>query len=477
MDVKSSDNDPGVEILWLKVNKCVCIYVKGKKLEDRLKQGKKIRIVQERQSKEDIERAKEREEITNCTQTKKVMTMKRKHSEMSGGKEPIIMKKRQRLIEYGKMWKYFGENDTICFVDGSSMGNPGASGIGYVIRIGKGDVDDDDDDDDKKSKGNNNNNNNNNNTNIIKGKQIVGYATSNEAELFAIWYVIQEVGRNKSKLLSNKIRILSDSIFALSCFSGIGPVPVESGLVISLKKQFMDFVRKQSFDITFHWVKGHIGIYGNEIADSLANIAAKLCINTNTILDHQLLLLPSIHTNNISLSSSSSSYLCCFTRISPQVLYSPSSSYWHVTSYFFWNEQFFSKCHLLSPQFPLSIVSLWSVWLSLSLISDIQNLNIKNISIFVNHSFVIDHLTHSHPSSHDSYFELLKWIRMELWIWKKEGFYFDFLHFPNSSLHDISLLPSSSSSSSCSSHFLPVIHDVISIPTQSKSFSLNFNKN
>ncbi|ETO10006.1 hypothetical protein RFI_27371 [Reticulomyxa filosa] len=317
-----------------------------------------ICIQQERQSKADIEQAKNREKMTNSKEKKITMQMKRKRYQMSESNEPKKAKKRQRLIEYDEMWKYFGENDTICFVDASTIQNPGASGIGYVIRIGKGEVDNDD--------------TNKNNNKIIKGKQIVGYATNNEAELLAIWYVIQEVGRNKSKLLSNKIRILSDSIFALSCFTDVDCTHTKNEFINSLKKQFMDFVRKQSFDITFHWVKGHIGIYGNEIADSLANIAAKLCINTNTILDHQLLLLPSIHTDNISLSSS----LCCFTRISPQI--SSSASYWHATSYFYWNEQFFSKCHLLSSQFPLSIASLWSVWLSLSLISDIQNLNIKS---------------------------------------------------------------------------------------------------
>lgn len=134
------------------------------------------------------------------------------------------------------------------YTDGGCRGNPGIGGWGVWLSY-------------------------NNKEKTLKGS--AKNTTNNQMELTAIIQGLQALKSN-----SVAIDIYTDSKY---CINGI------NSWIAGWKKnnwknskkqevknkelwQKLDALR-QNFDITWHWVKGHSGNKGNEIADELANLA------------------------------------------------------------------------------------------------------------------------------------------------------------------------------------------------------------
>lgn len=97
--------------------------------------------------------------------------------------------------------------------------------------------------------------------------------------LIAIYWIIQ-----KEKIVPEKYVICTDSQFAINCITVWGLKWIQNGWkkangeVVIHKDIIYDCMKLLKFlkgfvPITFKHVRGHKGVYGNEVADALANIA------------------------------------------------------------------------------------------------------------------------------------------------------------------------------------------------------------
>ncbi len=130
------------------------------------------------------------------------------------------------------------ENTIKIYTDGASSGNPGPAGIG-VFLIFK----------DKKKE-------------ISK---YIGHSTNNIAELTAIKVALEELKR-----CDLPVRIYSDSSYSIGLLTKNWKPKKNQELVSDIKHLMSKFS-----DLGFIKVKGHSGIYENEVADKLATSAIK----------------------------------------------------------------------------------------------------------------------------------------------------------------------------------------------------------
>jgi len=97
---------------------------------------------------------------------------------------------------------------------------------------------------------------------------------------------------------------------------------------------------------------------------------------------------------------------------------------WHVGCRLMYRTMTLEKCQTLPTRFSEKVIRLWAVWLSLSLfLTHSQKFpHVKQIRIETSNRAVINHLMRYHPTIEDDYLELVKWLRMELWVWRRQGF-------------------------------------------------------
>ena len=129
-------------------------------------------------------------------------------------------------------------------------GNPGPCGSGCIVYNGK----------DGES---------------FQGSKIIGKrGTNNIGELYAIWMALDIVNSKFNDKIKRNIVIFSDSDYSINVLTGKWKIKANKELIGWIKNDIKNIENR--YNIVWYWVKGHIGIKGNEIADSLANNAAKM---------------------------------------------------------------------------------------------------------------------------------------------------------------------------------------------------------
>ena len=121
------------------------------------------------------------------------------------------------------------------YVDGSSIGNPGDSGIGVVVVNGE----------------------------VKEYSKKIGKATNNVAELTAVKYAIEKIG-DKNK----EIYIYTDSQYVIGMLSLNWVAKANQKLIREIKEFIKDY------KVTFIKVSGHSSDEYNRLADKLAYDAA-----------------------------------------------------------------------------------------------------------------------------------------------------------------------------------------------------------
>ena len=130
------------------------------------------------------------------------------------------------------------------YIDGSSKGNPGPGGAGVVIKNAA-------------------------TKELLSAHGIpLGYVTNNQAEFLALKHALTEI---KTRYLSEQpIKVLTDSQLVVGIFSQNWKARANLELVMEIRGLVKEFPQ-----LTFAYVRGHNGNPGNELADSLAQKAAK----------------------------------------------------------------------------------------------------------------------------------------------------------------------------------------------------------
>lgn len=135
------------------------------------------------------------------------------------------------------------------YTDGSSMGNPGPSGIGWLIIYKDG--------------------------TIKKGSRNIGIGTNNIAEIMAIIEGLKEIGRKDVE-----VEIISDSMYALNMIEGYDTKehrkmkPNKAKANKEIVEEMRKLARRYKL-ITKTWVKGHAENKYNNLVDKLAREAAE----------------------------------------------------------------------------------------------------------------------------------------------------------------------------------------------------------
>ena len=127
----------------------------------------------------------------------------------------------------------------IAYTDGGCIGNPGPSGLGYLIYFPDG-------------------------TRIQKGEPL-GEGTNNIAELMAIERVLDIVSDKTLPLI-----IYTDSTYSIGVLTMNWKIKANRDLILRIKEkiEFFDSVKLVK-------VRGHDGIEDNELVDDLARISAQ----------------------------------------------------------------------------------------------------------------------------------------------------------------------------------------------------------
>jgi ribonuclease HI len=101
----------------------------------------------------------------------------------------------------------------------------------------------------------------------IETEKLNNTCTDFQAELYGIIKTVDWIKSQRQKISSYAINVDSKAaLLAIANKHATHPLAVESRLkTVELRN---------SSSITFHWVKGHVGLRGNERADYLAKIAA-----------------------------------------------------------------------------------------------------------------------------------------------------------------------------------------------------------
>lgn len=104
-------------------------------------------------------------------------------------------------------------------------------------------------------------------------KPVVGRATNNMAEIQAVTVACQQAAKAGIK----NLKINTDSQFLISCITSWMPKWKKNGwktsnnLPVINKTELLEMEKAvESLNVTWNHVNGHVGIYGNEMADKLA---------------------------------------------------------------------------------------------------------------------------------------------------------------------------------------------------------------
>ena len=109
----------------------------------------------------------------------------------------------------------------------------------------------------------------------------LGESTNQVAEIWAIGGALTTI-REDVLAKGAEIHIFSDSEFSIKCLRGIYTSKIHHNIIKHVLNLIDSFPRNT---VIFHHVAGHAGIPGNEIADALANMGAKLSESSPSTLD------------------------------------------------------------------------------------------------------------------------------------------------------------------------------------------------
>lgn len=129
----------------------------------------------------------------------------------------------------------------VCYTDGACKGNPGPAGSGAVVLFPDG--------------------------RRAEACKSLGRATNNVGELTAIWlalHLLEESGIDRT----SPVAVMTDSQYC----NGV----LVLGWKAKANKEIIATVRTKLAvwpNLKVHWIAGHVGIEGNELADTLANAA------------------------------------------------------------------------------------------------------------------------------------------------------------------------------------------------------------
>ncbi|MCO4745759.1 MAG: reverse transcriptase-like protein [Proteobacteria bacterium] len=129
----------------------------------------------------------------------------------------------------------------VAYTDGACKGNPGPAGSGTVVLFPDG--------------------------RRAEACKSLGRATNNVGELTAIWlalHLLEESGIDRT----TPVALLTDSQYC----NGV----LVLGWKAKANKEIIETVRAKLVlwpNLKVHWIAGHVGIEGNELADTLANAA------------------------------------------------------------------------------------------------------------------------------------------------------------------------------------------------------------
>ena len=146
-------------------------------------------------------------------------------------------------------------DDIVIYTDGSSLGNPGPAGAGAYIRYP-----------------------------ITWGISDVhiaiplGRGTNNIGELYAIGAATAHVNNtlNNFNIDPNHIFYISDSAYSLGCLTKGWQSDTNKTLIRAVKHLIRDIPHADNNTCKWFWTPGHADIYGNNIADKLANEGSSL---------------------------------------------------------------------------------------------------------------------------------------------------------------------------------------------------------
>ena len=145
------------------------------------------------------------------------------------------------------------------FTDGSALGNPGPSGAGVFVQRPANSTAADPD---------------------LTLSAALGKGTNNTGELYAIGVAIEAALREPRPTNGELLRvtILSDSNYALGCVFGTWESKTNAALAQSVKDILL--ASSSHLSVSAHWVPGHCGVLGNELADRAAvrgSLESKRC--------------------------------------------------------------------------------------------------------------------------------------------------------------------------------------------------------
>ena len=160
---------------------------------------------------------------------------------------------------------------TEIYTDGSSMGNPGKAGYGYVIKYY------------------NISDNAPPEKNILTGSQCFRLSTNNRMEMLAAIKALEQTYDlfNEKKIESNRVKLYSDSKLLVDGINQnwINKWKANNWINTSKEpvknKDLWEWIHSLIYDykirginLQFNWIKGHDGFEYNELADSLATEAS-----------------------------------------------------------------------------------------------------------------------------------------------------------------------------------------------------------
>ena len=129
----------------------------------------------------------------------------------------------------------------IAFTDGACKGNPGPAGAGAVVEFPDG--------------------------RRAEACKALGVATNNVGELTAIWlalHLLEESGIPQD----TPVTVLTDSQYCNGVLVQGWKAKANREIIATVKSKMEHWSR-----LNIHWIAGHVGIDGNELADTLANAA------------------------------------------------------------------------------------------------------------------------------------------------------------------------------------------------------------
>lgn len=108
-------------------------------------------------------------------------------------------------------------------------------------------------------------------------KFIGARSTNGISELMAVELALDMLANIEAKLgirLTNPVNLMTDSTYCLGAFNG-NNAKANQEIILRIKNR-IKLLTARGIKVTFHWVEAHCGIYGNEMADWLANQAVWL---------------------------------------------------------------------------------------------------------------------------------------------------------------------------------------------------------